>query len=350
MQRIPSLKRPSKQRLLSLLLFTGLPAFAQTSPNSDTADFILADFNGSASTYFGGATYSFTDNGSATQIDTVFGNSVLTAFGSFTESTYDSLGNLNPKIYPVGHGGDSTNRALRFGFILGDRKLSCETSCEYPAYVGFTTGLRSYDTLDMSGSAGLAFWAKADSAPLTFNFSVATRDTTTGAAEYAQSFTVDTAWKLCVIKLEASADFKQPSWSPAKPFVASRATGVAVGVNAGDNPTRLTNALWIDNLMLQKWKYVEPVVVEPPSDGLLARSKPQDRRFGLIRNGNGLRVRLPAIYAGKSGRIQAIDMRGQVIGEVPFRSHSTEVEFASASRIYETGAIHFRVLTAGPHP
>jgi hypothetical protein len=346
----PCLKNPSKRRLLALLLFTGLPAFAQPHPNSDTADFILADFNGSASTFFGGATFPFTDNNTATQIDTVFGNSVLTAFGSLTESAFDSLGNLNPMVYPLGHSGDSTDRALRFGFILGDRNLSCGASCEYPGYVGFTTSLRSFDTLDMSGSAGLAFWAKADSTSLTFNVSVATRDTTTGAAEYAQSFTVDTAWKLCVIKLEASADFAQPSWSPAKPFVASLATGIAIGVNAGDNAARPANALWIDNLMLQKWKYVEPIIVDLPTGGLLAHSKRQDLRFGLIRTGNGLRVRLPSLYGGKSGRVQAIDMSGRVIGEVPFQASSTEVEFASPSQSYATGGIHFRVLTSRSQP
>lgn len=349
MQRSPILENTPKRRLLALLLITGLPAFAQTSPNSDTADFILADFNGSTSTYFGGAAYAYTDNGTATQVDTVFGNSVLTGFGSSTESPFDSLGGFNPKIFPLGHGGDSADRALRLGFILGDRMLSCGPSCEYPGYVGFTAALRSFDTLDMSGSEGLAFWAKADSAPLTFNVSVATRDTTTGAAEYGQSFTVDTAWKLCVIKLEASADFAQPSWSPAKPFDPSRATGVTFGVGAGDNAARPANALWIDKLMLLKWKYVEPVVEDPPT-ALPARSGRPDLRFGLLRTGKGLRVRLPAVYGGKSGRVQAIDMSGRVLGEASFQSHSSEAEFVSVPRSFTTGAIRFRVLTSRPHP
>lgn len=343
----------NKQNRLSglcaaIALGTCLPALAATSPNVDTADYVMNDFDSfSKNTNLGGYWFSFTDNGSATAIDTIFGNSSLTAWDAPDQFTFDTLGNLNRNVFPQGHGGDSTDNALRFGFKLGDRMLSCGGTCTYPAYVGFGLSFKSSDTVDLSAAAGVAFWAKADTAPLTFNVSINTRDTTTGAAEYSQTFKLDTTWKLYVIKLVVSDSFKQPDWSPKKPFVASRATGMGFGMNAGDNALHKTNAMWIDDLVIQKWKYVEPEIpvdTTPIPDAIFSKAKHQDRRFGIQWAESGLRVRLPSSYEGQSGRVQALDSRGRILSESSFHAQSKEVTLPLASRNAGLGSLHFRVI------
>ncbi|MEO7426701.1 MAG: hypothetical protein ABI036_16040 [Fibrobacteria bacterium] len=336
--------------LAALSVFSAIPASAQPNPGTDTVDFNMTDFeNFNNQTSFGGYWATWTDQGSATAIDTIYGNSILTAYGSSGSSLYDSVGNPNREVRPVGHTGDTTTSGLRFGYQLGNRSLSCGAACVYPPYVGFGCGFKPYsgDTLDFTGAAGIAFWAKADSAPLVVGVSVTAIDTADpNAPSYSQNFSLDTTWRLYTIKLVASDSFKLPSYATQKPFLRSRVKGIAFGFSLADNAAHPANAMWIDDLVIQKWKYVEPPVPEDTIPIAIRALAASDRRFGVLKTGDGWRVRLPSIYAGQHGRVEALDAMGRVIAMAPFEAQASEVNLRLAARSATRNTIHFRVIAS----
>jgi hypothetical protein len=315
-------------------------------------DFNMTDFeNFNKQTSFGGYWFTWTDGTVATAIDTVYGNSSLTAFDAPGMSFYDSVGNLNREVLPAGHTGDTTTTALRFGYKLGNRSLSCGTACVYPPFVGFGCGFRTNSqTLDLTGAAGIAFWAKADSAPSVVSATVTTIDTADPAAEnYSQKFSLDTTWKLYTLKLVATDSFKLPDYVVVKkPFLRASVKGIAFSFNLGDNASHPVNAMRIDDLVIQKWKYVEPPIPEDTIPIAIRTVASSDRRFGVLKTGDGWRVRLPSIYAGQHGRVEALDAKGRVIAMAPFEARAHEVTLRLAARSAARNTIHFRVIASKP--
>lgn len=242
--------------LLSGLIFCAVGAGA-------APDYVISDFEtGQLNTPLNGFWYFFTDRNSATPVDTVFGNSTLSSVDEYGFPFYDSLGLPDARTFPPGR--DSASRhSLKFAYSLGDRRLSCGTACTYAPYVGFGLGFSTLsDTVDLSTAAGIAFWARAEKAPLVLNVSVATRDTTTNAPDYSQRLVIDTAWKRYTIELKASDVFKQPSYGARKPFVSSLVKAMNFGVNRGENDSLLAeNALYLDDLVILDWEYVDPTGV-----------------------------------------------------------------------------------------
>src|SRR4051812_32907108 len=90
----------------ALAALSVLPVSAQTNPNADTADFVMTNFESPPlSTPFWGYWFTYTDRNSASAMDsTIMGNSYLPLpFDSSGISYYDTLGILDPKIFPIGH-------------------------------------------------------------------------------------------------------------------------------------------------------------------------------------------------------------------------------------------------------
>lgn len=301
-------------------------------------DYVVTDFeSGQLNTPLNGYWYVFTDRNSATPVDTVFGNSVLTSFDEGGFPFYDSLGNPDPRTFPAGHG-DGSTRALRFAYQLGDRRLSCGESCTYAPYVGFGLGFSTLaDTVDLTGAAGIAFWAKAEKAPLVLNVSVGTRDTSTTAPDYSQRFVLDTAWKRCTIELKASEAFKQPAYGPRKPFNPTVVKSMNFGVNRGENDSLPENALHLDDLVILAWSWVDPTAI--PRRPARAGSAP---KLALSWAGSLVRIRLPEAWAGKPGQVQAVDAAGRILGRAAFGPAMHEVAL-DVGRTARQG-VRFRIL------
>jgi hypothetical protein len=274
------------------------PASARTAP----ADWIVNDFEtGTLSTPMNGFWYFFTDRNSPTVVDTVMGNSTLTSVDEFGFPFVDSLGQPDPRTFPPGRDSSST-RSLKFGYALGDRPLSCGTSCTYAPYVGFGFGFSTItNTLDFSTSGGIAFWARAEKDSIIMNVSVSAEDTTTGAPDYSQRFVIDTTWKRYTIQLVASEVFKQPNYGPRKPFNATLVKAMNFGVNKQENPTVTQNALFLDDLVVIGWEYVDPSSVRRPVAGRAGT------RMDLGRGGR-IRYRIP----GLQGKGLTVDAAGRI--------------------------------------
>lgn len=319
--------------VIALSTMLAAPAGSLAFGGADTTDYVMSDFEaGMLDTPLWGFWYVFTDRNTPTAVDTVMGNSFLTSFDSTGFPLFDTLGFPDARTFPQGHDSSST-RALRFGYSLGDRKLSCGTACLYEPYVGFGVGFTTrFDTLDLTGATGIAFWAKTDSATVVMNVSVATRDSVTTAADYSKRVTVDATWKRYVIPLVAGPDFMQPSWSPKKPFKVTQVKGMGFGITRGDNPTQLTNAVTIDDLTVLGWKFVEPDIVIDPSSARRSAA-PGAMRLAVRREGGRAHIRLPNRYAGLRGEVEAVDASGRVRARQAFGATMSEVtlEFGSGT-------------------
>lgn len=276
------------------------PASAQTAP----ADWIVNDFEmGTLSTPMNGFWYFFTDRNSATEIDTVMGNSSITSISESGTPFYDTV-TFEPDARTFPPGRDSTTkRALKFGYTLGDRRLGCGALCTYDPYVGFGLGFSTMtNTLDFSTSGGIAFWARAEKDSIIVNVSIGAEDTTVGAPDYSQRFKIDTVWKRYVINLVASDDFKQPAWGPRKPFNATLVKSMNFGVNRGENSVVTENALLVDDLVVIGWEYVDPSSVRRPLAGRAAA------RMDFSRSGGRVRYLVP----GQAGKGLTVDISGRV--------------------------------------
>jgi hypothetical protein len=310
-------------------------------------DYVMTDFEGmELRTPINGYWYTFTDRNTATSVDSIYGNSRLTTFDSSGRPLFDTLGNPDPNTFPAGHSEESLH-SLKFGYELGDRKLSCGAACTYEPYVGmgirFTT---MADTLDLTGAVAITFWAKADSAPLTLNVSIGTMDTTTNAADYGQAFKLTTSWAKYTITLKASADFKQPSWAAVKPFNIQRVFGMGFGVNRGENATKPSNAVYVDDITIENWKYVDPYEVGLAGTGTSAGNLGANS-FRVDRKGGLLQVGLPSAYRGKRGTLEALGVDGRLLTAVEFLdgSEAVPVRFDGAAAI--PGRVFFRVVAGG---
>lgn len=323
-----------------------LPQALSAAGRADTADYVMSDFEaGMLDTPLWGYWYVFTDRNTATAVDTVYGNSFLTTFDSTGFPLFDTLGFPDAKTFPPGYN-ESSTRALRFGYSLGDRKLSCGAACLYEPYVGFGVGFTTrFDTLDLTGATGIAFWAKADSAPLVMNVSVATKDSVATAADYAKRISVDTAWKRFVIPLAAGPDFLQPTWSPKKPFRPSQVKGMGFGISRGENTGHPANAVTIDDLTILGWKFVEPDIVIDPSSTRRS-AMPGALRLTVTREGGRAHIRLPARYAGMRGEVEAVDASGRVRARQSFGATMSEVTLEFGSGAVPAG-IQYRVRAQG---
>jgi hypothetical protein len=299
-----------------------LPVGAGADEPADTTDYIMSDFEtASLSTPLWGFWYTFTDVNSATAVDTVMGNSYLTSFDEFGQPLLDSLFMPDARTFPPGYSEFST-RALRFAYVLGNRRLSCGDSCTYAPYVGFGIGFSTQaEYLDLTGSPGIAFWAKAESAPLVMEVSVATVDTATGAPDYSMRLAVDTTWKRYTIPLAAGPGFAQPDWGPRKPFDITKVKGMGFGINRGTNPDDTANAVLIDDLTILDWIYVEPVDPASVRQGAAASAM----RLAIRREGGRVLVRLPSQYSGRTGEVEAVDASGRVRARQAFGAAMQEV-------------------------
>lgn len=275
---------------------------ASVSAQATPGDWVVNDFeSGSLGTPMGGFWYFFTDKNSATAVDTVFGNSVLTSVDEFGFPFSDSLGQPDARTFPPGRNAAST-RSLKFGYALGDRPLSCGAACTFAPYVGFGLGFSTMTpTLDFSTSGGIAFWARAEKDSIVLNVSIAAEDTTTGAPDYSQRFVIDTTWKRYTIKLVASTEFKQPPYGPRKPFNATLVKAMNFGVNRGENNVVTENALFLDDLVVIGWEYVDPTGVRRPTAHRGAT------RLDLSGRGGRMRFVVP----GQQGKGRAVDASGR---------------------------------------
>lgn len=277
---------------------------APASAQSTVPDWIVNDFElGTLSTPMNGFWYFFTDRNSATPIDTIYGNSSVTSVDESGFPFYDTV-TFEPSVrtFPPGH--DSTSmRALKFGYVLGDRPLSCGEACTYAPYVGFGLGFSTMtSSLDFSTSGGIAFWARAEKDSIVVNVSIGAEDTTLDAPDYAQRFVVDTTWKRYTINLVASTDFKQPTWGPRKPFNAAMVKSMNFGVSRGENSLVTENALLIDDLVVIGWEYVDPTSVRRPVAGRAATRVELQGRKGSLRY----------LVPGRQGKRMAVDISGRV--------------------------------------
>lgn len=315
-------------RINSLILAAALTSAAQAyAGGADTSEYMMSDFESGQilGTPLNGYWYNYTDKNTATAIDTVYGNSRITSFDSSGFPFTDSMGYYDARTFPVGRAGDSGTHSLRIAYALGDRKLSCGAACSYDPYIGF--GMRfttNADTLDLTGATAITFWAKSEDSTVVVDVSVGTRDTTTGASDYSQSFTIGKEWKQYEILLVTSAVFKQPAWAARKPFDPKVATGVNFGISLGANPGRPENGILVDDLAVRNWVYVDPNTIP---DALVRRAA-SDYGGGVRSRPieGGLRISLPEAYGMKRGRIEAVDAGGRVLGSSVFSPRMAEVD------------------------
>lgn len=312
---------------------------------ADTSEYMMTDFESGQilGTPLNGYWYNYTDRNTATAIDTVFGNSRITSFDSSGFPFTDSMGFYDARTFPVGRAGDSGTHSLRIAYALGDRKLSCGGTCSYDPYIGF--GMRfttMADTLNLTGATAITFWAKSEDSTVVMDISVGTRDTTTGASDYSQSFTIGKEWKQYEIRLVPSADFKQPAWAARKPFNLAVATGVNFGISLGANAGRPVNGVLVDDLAIQHWEYVDPNTIpdalvhrDAAAFGRALRSRPIE---------GGMRITLPEAYAMKRGRIEAVDARGFLLGAKAFSPRMGEVDLRLPLG-RSSGRIMLRIVT-----
>lgn len=238
-------------------------AKAQARAYADTANVSLATFDyGRGGTNWGGYWFQYSDVNSVSAADsTLMGNSYFTYADSATGNPYPNdtiTGDYDKRTFPVDRSGDTTLHSYHMGFALGTRNLSCGTACSYAPYIGwgmnFTYKPAPDDTIDLTGSTGISFWAKADTDTVTVSFSVSTLDT----AGYSQEFHIGPTWAKYTCKLVASADFKQPSYVTQKPFKPSLATGIGWNFNRGSNAKHPTNGIIMDDVLIEHWTEYPP--------------------------------------------------------------------------------------------
>ncbi len=267
-------------------------ASAQPNP-ADTAHYVMADFESNIqSTPLNGYWFTYTDVGSASAADTALkGNSVITSLDSSGNPFFDTNFNYDARTYPLGRLGDSNTHALHMGFALGDRPLGCGDNCSYAPYVGwglnFTTRFSPNNTLDFTGATAFSFWAKSDSDTVVVGISFNILDTNArNAADYGMSLKIGPVWKKYTISLGASTPLTQPTWTTAKAFDLKSVTGIGFSFNKGSNPLRPTNGIVLDDVLIENWKFVEPVIEPEPEPEPLAihngaKSASARKNFGL---------------------------------------------------------------------
>jgi hypothetical protein len=249
----------------------------------DTTNYNMSDFEISnpMSTPLNGFWFTYGDRLTPTEIDTVMGNSRITSFDSSSGGPlYDSLYNYDERTFPVGRSGVAGSRSMRFAYELGDRRLSCGAACTYDPYVGFgltfTTMMDTagYNILDLTGATAISFWAKAEKDSIMVNFSVGTKDTTPNTSDYGKTLKITgPEWKKYTISLVEPTGMTQPSWATKKSFDLKRATGIGFGINRGTNSLLPSNTLFIDDVVIENWQYVDPTVaVRSPNRAHASRS------------------------------------------------------------------------------
>ncbi|MBW8889594.1 MAG: hypothetical protein JF616_17700 [Fibrobacteres bacterium] len=261
----------------------------------DTVDYKLSTFDyGLQAGSWGGYWFEYSDMNSAAASDTTLrGNSYFTAGDSITGAPFpnnDTSGAYDPRSYTLDRTGDTTLHSFHMGFALGNRKLSCGTACSYDPYIGWGMNF-SYrtppdDTVDLTGSTGISFWAKADTDTAVVSFSVATLDSTPGAADYSQVFKIGPTWAKYTCKLVASAEFAEPSYAAVKPFNPARATGMGWNFSKGLNAKHPTNGIEIDDLAIDHWTDY------PPEDGIRSVSRASAAHAGWRLQIQGSQIRL----------------------------------------------------------
>ena len=273
-------------------------AKAKARAYADTVNVALATFDyGRTGTSWGGYWFQYSDQNSASAADTtVMGNSTFTAADSAGNPLPNDTitGAYNPLSYPVDRSGDTTLHSYHMGFALGDRKLSCGAACSYDPYIGwglnFTYRPAPDDTIDLTGSTGISFWAKADTDTVTVSFSVSTLDSTPGAADYSQVFHIGPTWAKYTCKLVASAEFAEPAYATPKPFNPAHATGIGWNFNRGLNAKHPTNGIVIDDIFIENWTEYPP---DPDAVRALSRASAAHSGWRLQVQGSQIRLVRP---------------------------------------------------------
>lgn len=250
------------------LLFGGVSA--QTTP-TDTAHYVMADFESNIQgTPLNGYWFNFTDRGTVSAEDTaLMGNSTITSLDSMGNPFYDTNFNYDAKSYPLGRLGEPETHSLHMGFALGNRPLSCGADCSYAPYVGwglnFTTRFAPRNTLDFTGATAISFWAKSDSDTVMVGISVNMSDTTApNAADYGTVLQIGPQWKKYTISLGSNTTLSQPGWSSPKEFNLKNVTGIGFSFNKNDNSNKPTNGIALDDILIENWKFIEPVIEPEP--------------------------------------------------------------------------------------
>lgn len=246
----------------------GLAAQGPMAQTVDTVNYLVSDFEGNVDgTTHNGGVHSWTDNGETAFEDTaLFGNSRITSVDSFGQYFMDTLGYL-PESFPLGREGLPNTRSKRMGFALGDRKLSCGGTCSYDPHVGWVVNFtyshpETYNTFDLTGATAISFWAKSDSDTVTFTFSLGIKDTLVSGPDYGAVMKVGPVWKKYTVPLN-SVFLSHPGWGAVKDFNLKMVSGFSFGFNKGQNATRPTNGMSIDDIYIDNWQYVPPPIPEP---------------------------------------------------------------------------------------
>ncbi len=233
-------------------------AWAQAQPPADSGDYLISDFDSAnpMGNALRGYWYFYDDQYTPTRNDMIPGNSRFTSFLPDGQPFRDSSGRPDTTGFPAGRSGRTEDRCLRFAYVLGTRMLSCGGSCTFDPFVRFGLIFSTYAaTVGLSGAASLSFWARSDSDTVTTDVSVRTRDTTRDASDYAQRFAIGPEWTRYRIILEESDVFRPPGQGARKPFVPQRACGIEFDINRGLNPARPANSLYIDDILIEGWKF-----------------------------------------------------------------------------------------------
>lgn len=337
--------------LLFTTTTTGLVSAQTDTAATDTASYVMTNFDDfQLTTPLFGFWFGYTDRNSKAFPDTLLtGESFLWTWDSLGMAPlFDSLGMPDSATFPVGYNG-APGRAMKVGYQLGSRRLTCGGTCSYDPYIGFGTGFSTMGdrTLDLSSATTISFWAKADSAPLVVGVSVSD---TTAAPDYGQNFTLTKEWKQYRITLAASLEFKQPNYGIKEPFNKKIITGLNFGINKGSNPLIARNAIYVDDITIQNWKYVEPPVEEPPVDTTTAILPGNASRMGakgirVSRSGDLIRFSLPAAYANQEGTVEAVDAMGHVLGRARFGRQAGEVAMRITAAANGSKGVYVRVIT-----
>jgi hypothetical protein len=272
----------------------------------------------------------FADNLEYANDSVTTGNSEITLLGE--HEVPDS------SLWVPGHNEESA-WALHLGYKLGTVLLGCGGTCTYAPHVGVSIGFSDVnDPIELSGATHLTFWAKGRDS-LTVNVAVLMRDSVKRPADYSQTFTIDTTWKKYSIKLEPSTDFKLPDWVAPMPFDVVRVNGIAFGINKGENPIHVENALFLDDIVIVNWVY-------SLVSGIFKQNHDAGRLNGLRAHmtGNIAVVRLPAAMLGKTGVIEALDASGRKVGQAAFGPHALDVSLTLAGASAKSAGLYFRAL------
>ncbi len=126
----------------------------------------------------------------------------------------------------------------------------------------------------------------------------------------------------------------------AYPFEAARVNSISFSINRDENLGHPDNALFLDDVEIVNWtlSYVSGIFKH-------GRNAAQPRGLKASFVGNNALVRLPAAFVGKTGVIEALDMKGRKIGQAAFGPQALDVSLNLAGSSAKSAGIYFRAIT-----